>query len=320
VDRPGKYLPLRRNLAYQSDFAIARHARHLLKSMADGNRRKRIAYLWHPSFWPYVNLLRADYVVFHIYDPWNAGAWSAFQRQNLKSLAERADLVIATAETMSRDLPGIGPNRARILPHGVDFKAVAAGAGAPCPADLAKIPRPRIGYTGRINIKNDLHTIAEVAARRPDWHWVLVGQAGIGASRSLAEEPSVKAIWNRMSQLNNIHLLGVKDRAEIPAYLHHFDVLSLPYNSSFLGFPTKLYEYFASGKPIVSWKGENVMSHSHLIGLADGPDEWIAAIDRAVAGKGPGSSTERVETGRAQDWDRRTDTLETWLLEMMERR
>ena len=307
-------------MGFRSDFAIARHARHLVASMSDGSDRKRIAYLWNPCFWPYVDHIKADYVVFHIHDAWNTGSWSAYQRQNLKSLAERADLVIATAETMSRDLPGIGPNRARILPHGVDFKAVAAGAGTPCPADLAKIPRPRIGYTGRINLKNDFDTIAEVAARRPDWHWVLVGRAGIGANRSLAEEPSVKTIWNRMSQLGNIHLLGVKDRTEIPAYLHHFDVLSLPYNSSFLGFPTKLYEYLASGKPIVSWKGENVMSLSHLIEIADGPDEWIAAIDRAVAGKGPGSSAERMEAGRAQDWDRRTDTLETWLLEMIERR
>jgi glycosyltransferase involved in cell wall biosynthesis len=204
------------------------------------------------------------------------------------------------------------------LPHGVDFKAVESGAHAACPADLAKIPRPRIGYAGRINLKIDFPAIVDIAIRRPGWHWVLIGQTGIGTSYSFEERPEVKAIWDRMRQLDNIHLLGVKDRTEIPAYLHHLDVLALPYNSSFEGFPTKLYEYFASGKPIVSWRGENVLSLSHLIELADGPDEWIAAIDRAIAGESPGTLAERMEVARTEGWDSRTDTLESWLLEMME--
>ena len=320
VDRPGLCLPLRRNMGFRSDLVIGRHARHLMRSMADECHRKRIAYLWYPSFWPYVDRLKADYVVFHIHDAWDTSSWSAYQRQNLHDLAERADLVIATAENMSRDLPGIGPHKARILPHGVDFNAFAAGALAACPADLAGIPHPRIGYTGRVNLKLDYPAILDAATMRPDWHWVFVGPTGIGASYSFEERPSVKAIWDRIGRMGNIHLLGVKDRTEIPAYLHHLDVLSLPYNSSVVGFPTKLFEYFASGKPIVSWKGENVQSVSHLMELAETADEWVAAIDRAIAGKSPGTPAERIEIARNEDWNNRTDTLETWLLEMMEHR
>lgn len=317
VDRPGKYLPLRNHEGVWRDFVVNRHARHLVRAAAPGDNRKRIAYLWHPSFWPYVDQLRADYVVFHIHDAWDPGDWPEIYRRDLKRLAERADLIIATAENMSRHLPGVGPGMARILRHGVDADRMEAGAAAPCPIDLARIPRPRIGYTGRVNLKLDFPAICKAATTRPDWHWVFVGATGIGTSYNFEQRPSIKTDWERLNNMNNVHFLGVKDRDDIPAYLHNFDVLSLPFSSSYVGFPTKLLEYFASGKPIVSWDGENVRPFSHVIDIADGADAWVAAIDRVLSGRGRGTPAERSAIARAGDWDRRTDTLEEWLREMI---
>src|SRR6185436_19092594 len=149
VDRPGKCFPLWRNEGQWRNFVIGHHARHLLKGLPSEPGRKKIAYLWNPRFWPYVEELGADYVVLHVHDAWDTSAWSDAQKRNMEQLARRADLLITTADNMSRDLPGIGPGGARVLPHGVDFEAVEAGAAQPCPADLAAIPHPRIGYTGR---------------------------------------------------------------------------------------------------------------------------------------------------------------------------
>jgi glycosyltransferase involved in cell wall biosynthesis len=214
-------------------------------------------------------------------------------------------------------LPGIGTGGARVLPHGVDFQAVESGASAPCPTDLAAIPRPRIGYTGRVNLKLDFPVIIEAAEKRPDWHWVFVGATGIGTSYSFDARPDVQADWERLNAMGNVHFLGVKSREEIPAYLHGFDVLSLPFRSNVVGFPTKLYEYLASGKPIVSWNGENVRHVGQLIEFAASPEEWVAAIGRVLAGKSPGSSELRKGIARGEDWDSLTDTLEAWLREMI---
>lgn len=317
VDRPGKSLPLWKNEGTWSDLVIGLHAKHLLNGQTAPAGAKRIAYLWNPRFWPYVAHLQADYVVFHIHDAWDSRAWPAYLKRYHKALVARADMIITTADNMSRDLPGIGPGGARVLPHGVEFEAVEAGADAPCPADLAAIPRPRIGYTGRVNLKLDFPLIIEAAQRRPDWHWVFVGAAGIGTSYSFDARPDVKASWERLNILPNVHFLGVKDRREISAYLHGFDVLSLPFNDTFVGFPTKLYEYFASGKPIVSWNGENVRPLSGLIDIVDGPEDWLAAIDRGLAGRAQGSPEKRKERARLEDWNARTDVLEGWLLEMI---
>jgi glycosyltransferase involved in cell wall biosynthesis len=316
VDRPGKCLPLRKHGGAWHNFVVNGHARHLVKGSVPDRSRKRIAYLWHPRFWPYVDLVKADYVVFHIHDAWDPNTWPSVHRQNLSQLAGRADLIITTAENMSRDLPGIGQGRARVLPHGVDFEAVKAGALDACPADLAAIPHPRIGYTGRVNLKLDLPEIVKAATMRPEWHWVFVGATGIGTTYSFEGKPSIKTDWERLNQMPNVHFLGVKERHEIPAYLNNFDILSLPFNSSYVGFPTKLLEYFACGKPIVSWNGENVRALSHVIDIADGAENWVAAIDRSLRGHPKGTPQQRNEIARAGDWNSRTDTLEGWLKEI----
>ncbi|HEY9536454.1 MAG TPA: hypothetical protein VIS03_02585 [Kiloniellaceae bacterium] len=117
VDRPGKGLPLRNHEGAWNFLATGRHARHLLKGAADRTRR-RLVHLWHPRFWPYARLLDADYVVFHIHDAWDAKAWPAHLQRHHRELVERADLIITTADNMSRELPGIGPGGALVLPMG----------------------------------------------------------------------------------------------------------------------------------------------------------------------------------------------------------
>src|SRR3546814_8262921 len=74
--------------------------------------------LWHPRFWPYARLLDADYLVCHIHDAWDAKAWPAHLQRHHRELVERADLIITTADNMSRELPGIGPGGALVLPMG----------------------------------------------------------------------------------------------------------------------------------------------------------------------------------------------------------
>src|SRR3546814_19799375 len=95
------------------------------------------------------------------------------------------------------------------------------------------------------------------------------------------------------------------------------DGLSLPLSTSFVGFPTKLYEYLASGKPVISWNGENIRQLAHLIAPADGVDAWLEALDRALDGRGPGSPEARTAVARPQAWSARPGQCEGWVTRMM---
>lgn len=110
------------------------------------------------------------------------------------------------------------------------------------PADQENIPHPRIGFFGVIDERMDLELLAHAAEARPQYHFVLIG-------------PVVKIEERSLPRANNIHYLGPKQYAELPAYLHGWDVAIMPFAlndaTRFIS-PTKTLEYLGADKPVVS--------------------------------------------------------------------
>ncbi len=89
--------------------------------------------------------------------------------------------------------------------------------------------------------------------------------------------PLFSEIKERSNDVKNIILVGSKDHEEIPKYLNSADILIAPFNTDRfkklrdLGFwwcPIKLFEYMASGKPIVSYdysEVRNIVCDSALL-------------------------------------------------------
>jgi glycosyltransferase involved in cell wall biosynthesis len=319
VDRPGRWLPSWPRFGAYDRLVLRRYARFLMRASGAKRGGPRIAFVEHPSAWPYLQCLEPCRVVYYVHDAYlrvpgarKRPEWREYEQR----IAERADLVIGVARNMLVDLPREIADAAELLPHGVDFDAVVAGERAPCPADLAEIPRPRIGYIGRVTLKTDLATIDAVAKARPDLHWVFVGQPGGWTVKNDAVAGSLLA---SLRGLDNVHFLGVREQAEIPAYLAHMDVNTIPYRTEDTGywsatFPTKLFEYLACARPVVSSPLENLGAYASVVDLPETAAEWVAAIDRGVRDGGVGTPEARRTIARANTWDERVDHLERWLL------
>ena len=114
-----------------------------------------------------------------------------------------------------------------ILPNGADTDLFVAGQFAAVPDDLARIPRPRLGYAGSLNEKVDFVLVDRIAARRPDWHWVLVGPRW--SDRYLT--PETRAAIARCERRPNVHFLPTRPFPQLPAYCAHMDVNVLCYRS-----------------------------------------------------------------------------------------
>lgn len=110
------------------------------------------------------------------------------------------------------------------------------------PDDQLSIPHPRIGFFGVIDERMDLELVRHAAEARPDYQFVLIG-------------PVVKITESSLPRSSNIHYLGPKQYAELPGYLHGWDVAIMPFAlndaTRFIS-PTKTLEYFAADKPVVS--------------------------------------------------------------------
>lgn len=188
-----------------------------------------------------------------------------------EELCRRADLVVTTSMALQKAKRPLNPNTI-LVPHGVDYDhfSRAFKEDLPAPADIAAIPHPRLGFFGLIRDWVDLDLLAEVARRRPDWHIVLLGDSTVDLSpyRSLA----------------NMHFLGRKPYAELPAYCRQFDVGLIPFKINDLTRavnPIKLREYLAAGLPVVSTPLPEVKLYEEVVDIADNPARFEAAVERS---------------------------------------
>jgi uncharacterized SAM-binding protein YcdF (DUF218 family) len=178
--------------------------------------------------------------------------------------------------------------------------------------DVADIPRPRIGYVGGIHRWIDQELLGHVADAHPEWSVVLVGP--------LQTETS------RLARRRNIHLLGGKPHELLPSYLSAFDVTLIPYAITPYTqcvYPTKLNEYFAMGKPIVSTPLREVLAFNERHGpcVATGADasSFAEAIARALREDGS-QAQRRIEIARQNSWSRRVAQMTRLIEERIEAR
>jgi UDP-galactopyranose mutase len=147
-----------------------------------------------------------------------------------------------------------------------------------------------------IDERMDLELLQRTAALRPDWSFVLIG-------------PVVKIDPAFIPRRANIHLLGPKPYDELPMYISGWDVAMMPFARNeatrFIS-PTKTLEYLAAGRAVVSTSIRDVTSpygEQGLVAIADDPDAFVAAIDRALV-EDPVSRQERADAWLAGlSWD-----------------
>ncbi|MBF0163697.1 MAG: glycosyltransferase [Magnetococcales bacterium] len=322
ADFPGRWPCLWDRFSAWSRIVTAQHARRLLKA-ADRLSDRRHLMLFHPRFEPYIELLRPDRVHYHVYDVHRLmGGWSEKQAAMEARLVSRADLITTSSPGMALNLPAPGPEKARQLPNGADAHHFASADRALCPTELASIPHPRIGYVGNINPKLDFEMIETMAQNHPEWHWVFMGPVTLHGQK--ARDCQTRIAWDRLRQRPNIHFLGLKPRDILPTYLVHMDLHVICYKIARVeegahedwvvhGYPTKLHEYLATGKPVVAAPQTALLEFSDVAAIASTIPEWEQAISAALAGRGVGTPVTRRARALQNTWESRVDLLESWL-------
>lgn len=223
-------------------------------------------------------------------------------------LARDASAIVVTSHMLERRWEGRHPRILRI-PNGVEWPMFRTSADPqPLPADLADVPRPRLGYVGTIGHWLDLPLLVQVARERPHCSIVLVGPS----ERGMARPPGVP----------NLHYLGERPYGSLPAYLAAMDVLLIPFRLMDLTHavnPIKFYEYCASGKPIVATPLEELVRFKDACYLGDDPRSFVSAVDAAAfeaSHPDPMRIADRRAIARANTWDDRVAALTTLLAEL----
>lgn len=153
-----------------------------------------------------------------------------------RALLAEADGVISASAPVDRRMAELAPDRPRlVLENGVEFGFFAEPADPP--AEYAGIRGPRVVYVGALDGRFDTPAVARAAAALPDVQFLLIGP--VDGQRAAA---------------GNVHYLGRRPYARLPAYLQHADAGILPLSDHPANrgrSPMKLYEYLAAGLGVV---------------------------------------------------------------------
>ncbi|RTZ45846.1 UDP-galactopyranose mutase [Candidimonas sp. SYP-B2681] len=243
-----------------------------------GHRAGNEMVLWYytPMSLSYSRHLRPRFIVYDCMDELSAfkGAPPELLERE-RELIARADVVFTGGYSLYEAKRQLHPN-VHAFPSSVDVAHFAnARRALPEPSDQADIPRPRLGFFGVLDERLDIDLVDELAKLRPDWHLVLVG-------------PVVKIDPESLPRRPNIHYMGSKTYAELPAYLAGWDVALMPFamnaSTRFIS-PTKTPEYLAGGRAVVSTPIADVVrsyGHTPLVSIAATASEFAEAAQAAM--------------------------------------
>ncbi len=219
----------------------------------------------------------------------------AFRRVEQELLRE-ADLVFVNGEALRRRFAANHPC-VRVYPFGVNAALFSPRADLPEPPALAAVSRPRAGYIGGLHRHVAIDWLRFAAQRLPQVSFVLVGPAQVDVSA--------------LASLPNIHLIGQQPHSSLPAFVKSFDVCLVPYVDSDYTrsvVPTKLFEYLAMGRPVVSSALPEVLAlrlPTSVLRIAADAESFVVSIAQTIDERSSEADcAARVGAVARYSWDR----------------
>ncbi|HEY1434517.1 MAG TPA: glycosyltransferase, partial [Thermoanaerobaculia bacterium] len=261
-----------------------------------------VLFVQYPSWEPLARSLRERHGWRLVYDCMDEhtgfGTHGAGTEEDERRLIAEADLVLVTSRPLLDKIARVRPDALRV-PNAVDaarFEHLPARTASP----LSKLARPVVGYYGAIAAWFDVAAVAEASRRHPEWSFALVGDSA-GAR--------LESLDGRL----NVHRFGEVPYEKLPTYVAGFDVCTIPFERTPLTEatnPVKLYEYLATGKPIVARRLPELEPFQELLTLYDAGADFAAALERAMREEASaGLGDRRRALARANTWEERYRAL-----------
>ena len=301
--------PVARNISVCSPLVIPFHgnraARWVNRRLLSWSLRRACRKLgFHdPITWSFVpssadvaGSLGEKLVIYHCVDEFSkfTGTDEAAILDMERGLMERADMVVVSSSRLYETKRRYNPNTF-LVTHGVDVDHFrnACRQEIAAPADCSELKGPVIGFFGLVADWVDLEVVRYLAAARPQWSLLLIGE--------------IQTDTSALREIPNVHFLGRRKYESLPAYCKAFDVAILPFVVNELTVasnPLKLREYLAAGLPVVATPLPEVLKLGALVRTARTPVEFLNQIEVLLQeGKhGPDPAVSSLMDTESWDW------------------
>ena len=230
-------------------------------------------------------------------------------RESERALIETSDIVFAQNNQLAKHCMQYNSN-VHIFPFGVNLQAFpfereenGHALGDDAVRRLQSLPRPIIGYVGGLHRHVDFDLVVQMARARAHWSWLFIGPK--------------QTDLRELSALPNVHIFGQLPHERLVFYIREFDVCIVPYiQNSYTEtvLPTKINEYLAVGKPVVSTELPSVREfndrHKILTLTPATPEAFLRAIEEALQAPDDATARSRRRAVAAlADWSSRLEKM-----------
>lgn len=252
-----------------------------------GLGKKILVWVSWAKLYPFIDTYQPDLVVYDYIDDFPD--WRVY----LAPMVTRADLVTTTSTILQRQIKLKFPDKPNyLIPNGCDLKHFQPQETVEKPKELANFSGPVITYSGAWAKWVDRELVYKIADSFPDALIAIIGvEFGTTVDRSIP----------------NLRYFGYKSYGELPRYLQSSTVCIIPFlihEITIATNPIKMYEYLASGKPVVS---TDIPEAHEVPGVHIGAtrDKFLEKIDYILNG-GPAFDKQEVNCWLAgHTWEER---------------
>lgn len=176
-----------------------------------------------------------DFIIYDYLDDFSE--W----KQYLKPMVDKSDFIITSSTRLMAQMEDDFPNKPScLIPNGCDLNHFKPSDKTQVPLEFATHEGPIIIYSGAWARWIDRELVNKIALTFDKAMVAIIG-------------PEFRTSVNR--NISNLRYLGYKPYDELPNYLHYSTVCIIPFFLNQITIatnPIKMYEYLASGKPVIS--------------------------------------------------------------------
>lgn len=270
--------------------SVSRAVDFISKTMSKHHFRDPVLWCTSPEQSVFMDRLACRGLVYDCHREWGE---EFLDRES--DLVCRAEVVFAASPGLVDRLSPCSDNIA-LLPNGVNHLMFSRDEFTAPPWLVRAAPGPVLGRVGDLNSHVELAPLLYAAHAQPSWTFVLMGRV-------------TKGIAARLSQYKNIVLTGPVNAVELPDHLNAcrllFDLLRTDRRGCDI-VPSHIYEYLASGKPIVMMaEPEQVEPFPAVIYTAYDSAGFLRRCRRALEEEPGPVSARRREYAQLSSWANR---------------
>jgi glycosyltransferase involved in cell wall biosynthesis len=213
-----------------------------------------------------------------------------------QKLANRADALFVTSSPLLDRMKPEFRSKIHLLRNGVNFDHFQGTFDRP--SEFKDIDGPIVFYVGAIEEWFNSEWVKNLAEKRKDITIFLVGMVGTDLSN--------------LKDLQNVKITGLRPYESLPGYMAHSNAGIIPFKRTQLVesvSPLKLFEFLASGLPVVSTSWMELEHLGSPALLANSADEFVEMVSKVIDEDWKSDRGDKFrDYARSHTWKARYDT------------